>query len=256
MIGLDDEVETILPELKDPEIILPDSSTSFRLERAKNKITVRHLLTHTSGISYDAMHPLLVAWRQSRGEQPLVMSGRTIEAFSLPLLFEPGTSWVYGASLDWAGVLVERLSNMKLATYMEEHVFRPLGLTNTTLHITERPDMRKLLAQMFLRTEEGKLAPIPSPYPEDAQESSGGMGLITTTSDFVKVLTDLLKDSPVLLKAESVTEMFTPQFHEGTSQYEGLIKQEVCLDPHSMAQQPSLAPQTLIRRTDRLCINN
>ncbi|KAG7044471.1 beta-lactamase family protein [Colletotrichum scovillei] len=226
MIGLDDEVETIMPELKDPEIILPDSSTSFRLERAKNKITVRHLLTHTSGISYDAMHPLLVAWRQSRGEQPLVMSGRTIEAFSLPVLFEPGTSWVYGASLDWAGVLVERLSNMKLATYMEEHVFRPLGLTNTTLHITERPDMRKLLAQMFLRTEEGKLAPIPSPYPEDAQESSGGMGLITTTSDFVKVLTDLLKDNPVLLKAESVTEMFTPQFHQGTSQYEGLIKQE------------------------------
>lgn len=240
MIGLDDEIETILPELKDPEIILPDSTAAFRLERAKNKITVRHLLTHTSGISYDAMHPLLVAWRQSRGEQPLVMSGRTIEAFSLPLLFEPGTSWVYGAGLDWAGVLVERLSNMKLATYMEEHLFRPLGLTNTTLHIKERPDMRRLLAQMFLRTEEGKLAPIPSPYPEDAQESSGGMGLITTTSDFVKILTDLLKDSPVLLKAESVTAMFTPQFDQGTSQYEGLIKQEVCyLPPHSMAQQPS-----------------
>ncbi|KAK1690550.1 beta-lactamase/transpeptidase-like protein [Colletotrichum godetiae] len=226
MIGIDDEVEDILPELKDLHIISPDPNGSFNLERARNKITVRHLLTHTSGISYDAMHPLLVAWRQSRGEQPLVMSGKTIEAFSLPLLFEPGTSWVYGASLDWAGVLVERLSSMKLATYMEEHVFSPLGLRDSTLHITAKPDMRGLLAQMFLRNKEGKLAPIPSPYPEDAQESSGGMGLITTTSDFLKVLTDLLKDNPVLLKAESVTEMFTPQFHQGTVQYEGLIKQE------------------------------
>ncbi|KAH0432212.1 hypothetical protein CcaCcLH18_06567 [Colletotrichum camelliae] len=226
LINLDDEVGSILPELNSPDIISQGSGGAFQLKPAENKITLRHLITHTSGLSYDAMHPLLVAWRKSRGEEPLVMSGRVRDAFSLPLLFEPGSSWVYGAGLDWAGILIERMSGKALGVYMEEHIFKPLGLRRSTFNLRQRPDIEKDASQMWLRNDTGKLVPIPSPYPVDAQDNSGGMGLITSTSDFASVLRDLLRDSPLLLKAETVETIFTPQFQHGSPMYDGLIKQK------------------------------
>ncbi|KAJ4198882.1 hypothetical protein NW759_016237 [Fusarium solani] len=227
LIGLDDPVGSVLPELENPDIIKAKPDGLFELVPAKNKITLRHLVTHTSGLSYDAMHPILVAWRNSRGERPLVMSGKVAEAFTLPLLFEPGSSWVYGPGLDWVGVLVERLNgNTKLATYMQDNLFKSLGLRSSTFHPSTRPDILTNLAQMWHRADTGELSPIPSPYPLDAQDDSGGMGLITSTSDFIAILQDLLKEKPVLLKPDSVAAMFTTQFETGTRQYEGLVGQE------------------------------
>lgn len=226
-IGLEDKVGSILPELKSPDIICKNPQNSFVLTPAKNEITLRHLLTHTSGLSYDAMHPVLVAWRKSRGEGPMVMSGKLIEAFSIPLLFEPGTSWAYGAGLEWTGVLIERTSGQKLSAYMRDHIFKSLGLGRSTFKLSQRRDMEEQAAQMWLRGEGGKLVPIPSPYPIDARDDCGGLGLITSTSDFVSVLKDLLRESPVLLKAETVEAMFTPQFQHGSPMYDGLLKQMV-----------------------------
>ncbi|KAJ9144472.1 Beta-lactamase family protein [Pleurostoma richardsiae] len=227
LIRLDDEVGGVLPELAECSIISPKPDGSFSLAPAKNKITLRHLLTHTSGLSYDAMHPVLMAWRRSRGEMALVMSGRLNEAYSLPLLFEPGTSWVYGCGIDWAGVLVERLSgNMRLADYMAENLFKPLGMKSSTFHLSERLDVQQRLSQMWARTESGILKPIPGPYPADARDDSGGMGLVTSTVDFMEVLRDLLRDSPLLLEEKTVSEMLTAQFDVGSPQYEGLVSQE------------------------------
>lgn len=227
LIGLDDPVDGILHELREPEIITPEPDGEFKLTPAKNKITLRHLVTHTSGLSYDAMHPVLVAWRASRGEKPQVMSGKIPEAYALPLLFEPGTGWVYGAGLDWASLLVERLNHTRLAAYMQRRLFNPLGLDSSTFRPVTRPDVVANLAQMWSRSDTGELSPIPSPYPLQARNDSGGMGLITSTSDFVAILQDLMKDKPVLLKRESVAQMFSPQFESGTPQYKGLMEQEV-----------------------------
>ncbi|KAF4995341.1 hypothetical protein FDECE_12832 [Fusarium decemcellulare] len=154
------------------------------------------------------------------------MSGKVSEAFSLPLLFEPGSSWVYGAGLDWAGVLVQRINGTSLEDYMQNNLFAPLGLKSSTLRPSTRPDVSANLTQMWYRTEEGHLTPISSPYPLDARDDSGGMGLVTSTSDFVKILQDLLKEQPVLLAPDSISQMFTAQFELGTPQYEGLMKQE------------------------------
>lgn len=227
MIELDDPVDGILSELQDPSIIKSKPDGTFELLPAKNKITLRHLLTHTSGLSYDAMHPVLVAWRESRGESPMVMSGKAPEAYCVPLLFEPGTSWVYGAGLDWAGMLVERLNNTKLAAYMQRKLFKPLGLERSTFRPATRPDIMADLAQMWRRSDTGELTPIPSPFPLYARNDSGGMGLIASTSDFIAILKDLLKEKPALLEKESVMEMFTPQFEPGTPQHKGLVEQEV-----------------------------
>lgn len=227
LIGLDDPVDGILPELRQPNIITSEPNGDFKLTPAKNKITLRHLVTHTSGLSYDAMHPVLVAWRASRGEKPQVMSGRIPEAHSLPLLFEPGSSWVYGSGLDWAGLLVERLNHTRLAAYVQRRLFKALGLDSSTFRPVTRPDIVANLAQMWSRSDTGELSPIPSPYPLQARNDSGGMGLVTSTSDFVAILQDLMKEKPVLLKKESVAEMFSSQFGVGTPQYKGLVEQEV-----------------------------
>lgn len=226
LIKLDDPVEGILPELLQPKIIKAEPNGILELIPAENEITLRHLVTHTSGLAYDAMHPVLVAWRKSRGESPLVMSGKSPEAYQLPLLFEPGSSWIYGAGLDWAGMLVERLNRTKLAAYMQQKLFKLLGLERSTFRPAIRPDIMEGLAQMWHRSDTGKLTPVTSSYPLHARNDSGSMGVITSTSDFIAILQDLLKEKPVLLKKESVAEMFQPQFEPGTPQHKGLMKQE------------------------------
>lgn len=230
LIKLDDAVAPILPELATPDIISPksDNQHGFQLAPATTPITARHLLTHTSGLSYDAMNPLLVAWRKSRGEAPLVMSGLVIKAYSLPLLFEPGTSWTYGCSLDWAGVLVGRLNgNVTLGEYMAANIFAPLRIQQTSFHPFEGPNGGSHMAQMFSRTAEGALTPIESPYPKRAPEESGGMGITTTPADFATVLSDILKDKPLLLRTETAQLMFSAQFEVGSPQYKAFLKQNV-----------------------------
>lgn len=235
LIGLDDEVQGVLPELAGPMIISEEPGLPFKLTPAKTQITLRHLLTHTSGISYDLMHPILMAWRKSRNEPGLTMSGKLVESFSLPLLFEPGSRWVYGGSLDWAGLLVGRLNgNITLSEYMEEHIFKPLGMTSTAFRLTDRSDIKDRLIQMVMRTPDGSLTPMSSPFPADARDDIGGSGMITSTSDFVKVLIDLLRDSPVLLKTETIAKMFTPQFDMEDPRYEGLVAQSVRAYPRPL----------------------
>ncbi|KAM5350207.1 hypothetical protein ACJ41O_006712 [Fusarium nematophilum] len=208
LIGLDDPVGQILPELAKPQIILSSPESN------------------PPGLSYDAMNPDLLAWRKSRGETPLTMTGSLIDAYSLPLLFEPGSGWSYGCSLDWAGVLVERLNGgIKLGEYFKKHILDHLGLKNTTFHPLDRPDGGAYLAKMHTRNAEGRLIQIDSPYPTRPHSEKGGMGLVTTPNDLIEVLRDILKDNPLLLKEESISLLFTPQVASGDSRFADLVKQ-------------------------------
>ncbi|KIW84037.1 hypothetical protein Z517_03283 [Fonsecaea pedrosoi CBS 271.37] len=226
LVTLDTEVATILPELKDPQVIVPDGD-SFTLNPAAAKITLGHLLSHTSGLNYDAMNPLTTAWRKSRGEAPLVFSGRVKDSYSTPLLFEPGEGWVYGGSIDWAGILVERLNgNVKLGEYVETNIFKPLGMNSSTFDIKSRPDIQDKLLEMSYRGSDGLLVPSTSPYTGSSAEHSGGMGLVTSVADFAAVLMDLIRETPILLKSETVEQMFKPQFLVGSAQHKGLLAQD------------------------------
>ncbi|KAK7423839.1 hypothetical protein QQZ08_008883 [Neonectria magnoliae] len=211
-IGLDDEVYHLLPELKDFQVIGHGPDGSQTLTPHKKKITLRHLLTHTSGIGVDIFDPRLQAWRMSRDEHPQAFSGDSKKAYTIPLLFEPGEGWAYGGGVEWAGILLERLEKVKLGEYLKANVFDPLGMTSTTFHPDRDPNVEKHLVETSTRISDGTLVPMQGPYPAVTEDDSAAMGLVSTLNDMAKLTLDLLQPESKLLKAESLTELFTPQF--------------------------------------------
>ena len=216
LITLDEPVYGVLPELEKLRI-LPTSDaalTQANLVPNKTKITLRHLLTHTSGIGYDIMHPKLMSWRKSQGEECSTLSGNLITAYSNPLVHEPGTSWTYGGNYDWAGLLVDRLTGKRLGQYFEENIFKPLGIKTCTFHLEEKPETRSKLAGMSHRGEGGALSPGGAGLADPAADDLGGVGLYSSVPDYLKVLADLIRDEPMTLKPETRDLLFTPQLDE------------------------------------------
>jgi CubicO group peptidase (beta-lactamase class C family) len=209
-ITLDEPVGTILPELKAPNIVKvdPEAEGGFTLTPAKNPVTLRTLLTHTSGNSYEWGNPALTAWRKAQPPVAKENIGKIAVTYNTPLLFEPGEGWVYGGSLDWAGEIVARLNKTTLGDYFEEHIFKPLGIKETTFHLDQRPDLKAKVVQAGLRAKDGSLGPNPTPvFAEKVVGHSGGGGLWSNASDYIKVLADLVKDEPTILKRETVTDL-------------------------------------------------
>lgn len=138
------------------------SESDFVFERSKNDITARHLLTHTSGLGYWFTHQLLKQWAESPAGKRHKDSYRVTERYMTPLVFEPGTGWSYGCSLDWAGVVVCRLHNgMSLEDYMVENIWKKLGLSSPfpKFNISKHPEYNARLMQGAERTYDGRLQP-------------------------------------------------------------------------------------------------
>lgn len=234
LIGLDDDVSGHLPELAKQPIISANSDGSLHYEPAKTAITLRHLLTHTVGLCYDAQNPLIVRWRKE--EQgvvtPLWKSGNLLQAYGTPRLFEAGESWQYGSAMEWVGLLVSRLNGgVSLGEYMEKNIFAPLGATDSTFHPAKRPELEKRRLEMVMRTPEGGFVPAAEQwlYPEDAKDDCGGLGLFSTVPDLIKVFGDLASKTPVLLSLRSIELMFTPQFESHQGVEKGLVNMKVSL---------------------------
>ncbi|KAF2265085.1 beta-lactamase/transpeptidase-like protein, partial [Lojkania enalia] len=225
LIGLDDPLDQHLPELATQPIISAKGESDFELCPATKSITLRHLITHSSGAAYDMMDPKLILWRRLRGEVPdFPKTGLVAEHFPEPRVFEAGEGWMYGTGLDWAGLLVARLNDTKFGQYVEENIAKPLGITSFTWRPSEKPHVVDKVMRMSERGEDGKLVDGPNPiWPEPIGEG-GGAGMYGNSEDFLRVLADLLKDEPVLLKKETVDLMFTPQFADGTAALKALYK--------------------------------
>jgi CubicO group peptidase (beta-lactamase class C family) len=98
----------------------------------------RHLLTHTAGTAYDAVDPNLVKYMSQQGsnasDSPFAGRGTTVPTrFTYPLIFQPGEKWSYGSALDWAGLLVERLTNSTLEEFMKANIWDPPQPSNHDL---------------------------------------------------------------------------------------------------------------------------
>lgn len=218
IITLDESLDHHLPELASQPIVsqLPDGQLKY--DQATHPITLRDLITHSSGATYDWLDPTLYAWRASRGEAPtLVVDGDVAKSFAYPRRFESGTSWNYSGGLDWTSLLIERLTGTSFEEYIEGNIAKPLGVKTFTWHLPRKPYVAKNLVRMSTRKEDGTLVDGPNPFCPEPVKEAGGLGMYANVHDFTRVLADLLKDSPVLLKKPSVDQMFTPQFAPDSS---------------------------------------
>ncbi|KAH8647285.1 beta-lactamase/transpeptidase-like protein [Xylariales sp. PMI_506] len=214
-ITLDEDIRPIVPELNKIQILRGlDESGELILEDNTAAITLRQLLTHTSGLPYDAAVPEIAIWSKAVGRQENRLSWTT-EGFFTPLVFTPGGGWKYGTSLDWAARVLERVTGQRFSEYVEEHITAPLGMDSTTFYPKKRPaDFQARLAEFPWRTaqSEGRLepGPAPMPYQDEFEFESGGAGLHCTAADYAKFMQATIKGD-VLLKPETTRLLFTPQ---------------------------------------------
>ena len=138
-LGLDDPAEKYLPELAGLKVFESfDAATgAYRLRPASRPATVRHFLTHTSGLAYPFTSAI---WRDFKPR-----AGETYP-FGGPLLFDPGERWHYSTSTDVVGRLVEVVSGQKLEDYFRQHIFAPLKMDDTSYNVPEAKGPR-LVAQ-------------------------------------------------------------------------------------------------------------
>ncbi|KAH7065654.1 beta-lactamase/transpeptidase-like protein [Paraphoma chrysanthemicola] len=217
IIGLDDPINTILPEFASQPIVEQNLDGSFKLQKSTGSITLRHLMTHTSGSTYDWMDAKLAAWRASRGETPkILMDGDIAAGYAYPRSFDTGEGWGYGGGLDWAGLLVSRLSKKGLEEYVDENIARPLNITSFTWHLPQKPAVADKCVTLAVRQDDGSLVEDKSADFPDPVSEGGGLGMYANVHDYMRVLADLLKEIPTLLRKDTVDLMFSPQLKEGT----------------------------------------
>jgi CubicO group peptidase (beta-lactamase class C family) len=107
--------------------------------------------------------------------------------------------------------MVERVTSQTLNSYMEENIWKPLGMNSTTFRLQERPDIKARRADMSMRTANGTLIPSPTRFfPDDTPDDHGGGGLFSCPGDYVKLLISILKNDGTLLTESSMDVLFTP----------------------------------------------
>tara|TARA_B100001175_G_C19514506_1_gene646327 strand:+ start:2985 stop:4271 length:1287 start_codon:yes stop_codon:yes gene_type:complete len=214
LIGLDDPIENYIPEFKNVGILdkfFPKDST-FTIKSTKNKITVRHLLTHTSGLGYgfiDGNPKIKATYEKEKskfmpeGVLGFSDSDVTIEETirriaKMPLHHEPGERYTYAIGIDVLGYLTEIISGQTLSEFLEKEIFRPLEMKDTYFYI---PEEKKNRLVPVLTKKEGQWSIFNDTrynvnYPVEGAKKfySGGAGLSSTVEDYYKFLSIFLND--------------------------------------------------------------
>jgi CubicO group peptidase (beta-lactamase class C family) len=180
-LGLDDPVSRYLTGFENLRVItvFNASDGSYETRPAKRAMTIRHLLTHTSGIGYGFSSPIVARLEKDTQKRE----------WELPLLHDPGEKWTYGASTVVLGLIVEKVAGSSLEAYFQERIFRPLGMVDTSYTVT--PDKQARVPTRHDRKngmlQERPRSPIVSTPPFE-----GDGGLFSTAQDYGSFMRMLL----------------------------------------------------------------
>jgi methyl acetate hydrolase len=207
-LGLEQPIGEVLPFAREVKVLEGfDDAGKPRVRAPARAVTVRHLLTHTSGYGYDIFNADLGRYVQSMG-LPSILTCR-LDSLTVPLLFNPGTRWEYGIGIDLIGRIVETISGQDLEAYFQQHIFGPLGMKDTSFRPTDA--MWARMVGTHARGPDGKLAPISFEFPQDAEFLMGGGGLYSTAGDYIAFCRMLLAggtfDGRQVLKPETAKLM-------------------------------------------------
>lgn len=210
-LSLDQPVYDIIPAFRDMQVLVDPKGPLDQVVKAERAITIRQLLTHTSGLGYqiisegplrDAYNKLgLVGGRVSRlpiPGWPPVAPAPGLEAFAerlatLPLAYQPATKWSYSCSIDLLGRVIEVASGQEFETYLQERIFGPCGMTSTFMQVPQSEKAR-------LTDNYGIVNGMPFPidpgtnsvFLEPAEMPAGGGGLVSSPKDYDRFLRMLL----------------------------------------------------------------
>jgi CubicO group peptidase (beta-lactamase class C family) len=207
-LSLEAPIDKVLPDLASPQVLEGfDAKGEPKLRPAKNPITLRHLMTHTAGFAYDIWNGDMVKYLERSGTPGIITCKN--DALKTPLMTDPGTRWEYGTNIDFVGKAVEAVSGKRLDAYLRDHLFTPLGMSDTGFKLTEQ--QRKRLVGMHARGPDGSLAPIPFELEQDPEFHMGGGGLYGTAGDYIKFTQMILNkgrgNGNQVLKPETVAMM-------------------------------------------------
>lgn len=193
LFHLDDPLENFIPAFKDMQVLRPQARSIEDTEPATTKITVHHLLTHMSGMTYGFNEGVLgkhyEASKMDFGPTRGSLENQIERLAETPLQFNPGARWNYGVSTDVVGRLVEIISGKDLKSFFHENIFSPLGMVDTDFGIPEQKIGRYSTA--YGANEAGDMIVMDSRDKSAFQIEkvacySGGGGLISTASDYLK----------------------------------------------------------------------
>lgn len=205
-LSLDGPAADVLPEIATKEVLVGiEADGTVKTRPAKRPITLRHLLTHTSGMGYDTWNAEIARYVQAKG----VPKPASREVLATPLLFDPGEHWEYSISIDWAGLMVEAVADMRLDRFLKENLFEPLGMPDTGFRIG--PAMRPRKASVHVRSKEGGFTATDHELNQEPEVFMGGGALYSTVGDYLRFLQMILGngtlDGVQVLKPETVARM-------------------------------------------------
>ena len=213
--SMDTPVWDFIPEFKKITVLdkFDKAQATFSSKPLKKPLTIRHLLTHTSGIGYAFLDSRLKALSTKLGGiAPYKTLKDNMSFFSqLPLLHQPGESWTYGYGTDIIGYLVELFSKMPLDAFFEKYIFKPLIMPDTHFHLPREKFNR--FTTRYIKAIGNRLVGLPKTRPDKSRSLflSGGGGLVTTALDYSRFLQMLLNEGELegkrLLKQETVQLM-------------------------------------------------
>ncbi|XDG03022.1 hypothetical protein ABKA04_002637 [Annulohypoxylon sp. FPYF3050] len=212
-ISLDEDVGRVIPEINELKVLTRfDSEGKPEYEERQGKITLRRLLTHSSGLTAPLFSPKLQQLAKFRGP-PEKTPDTIVAEFCEPLVFQPGTDWYYGTGLDWAGKIVERLSGLSLEEYMRANIWDPLGAKLVSFLPDSIPEMKERMIGISSKDETGKLVPVDffKQIFGDKKDIYGGATGFASAESYLKILQSLCANDGKLLKKETADELFRPQ---------------------------------------------
>ncbi|MEU3444904.1 serine hydrolase domain-containing protein [Streptomyces griseoincarnatus] len=216
LLSLDDEVGRHLPAFAEPRVHVDGSGDRMRTRPAAGPLLVRHLMTHTAGLTFAFYHahPVDALYRAAGLDSSVApgtdLAGTTDVYATLPLQFDPGTRWNYSVATNVLGRVVEVVSGRPLDVYLAERVFRPLGMEDAGFEVTDAQAGR--LAELYGETDDGGIEPIEGlPLRGRPRFLSGSGGMVASAHDMHRFMEVLRRrgelDGTRLLRPETVALM-------------------------------------------------
>jgi CubicO group peptidase (beta-lactamase class C family) len=199
LFQLDDPVDKFIPAWQHLRVYVSGNYPLFITKPTERPMTIRDLLTHTSGLTYGFMERTNVdAAYRKLGIANTAARGYTLrdmveQLAALPLEFSPGTRWNYSVSTDVVGYLVEVISGQSFDAYLHDHIFAPLGMSDTSFLISD--DQLSRFAHCYGLRPDGNLALLDAPETSEYRQGSfwsGGGGLVSTAHDYYRFTSMLL----------------------------------------------------------------